>query len=129
MTELSFLIELLLEHRLTATTKTAIKERIKGLEERQSKNWDFPVAKNYAELHTNSLTKSSAQAPSTQAKLDKEPLPTIITYAGEVPPTGVPTPAATAALQHRAELMAAAAGGVNLGTVSTGKGLQGKRKF
>ena len=58
MTELSFLIELLLNHKLPRTTQLAIKERIKDIETRA------PAPQPQRPVHP------MAQAPSMQAKIE-----------------------------------------------------------
>ena len=70
MTELQFLIDLLLNHKLTASTKKLISERIKVVEsELTTKSQHRPMA------------PSSAQAPSTQRILDEMTQPEPVTQA------------------------------------------------
>lgn len=102
MSELSFLLDLLLEHKLSKTTKDLIKERIKVIEGYQKAIVTAPVIKN-----------PTAQAPSTQRILDE--------MAQNQPQ--VQTAAAAQALQHRSELIAQALSG------KEEKGRSSPRKF
>lgn len=62
MSELSFLIDLLLEHKLHKTTKDAIKDRIKEIQN--------PGPVTYAQMPAIRPAKAS-QSPSTQRILDE----------------------------------------------------------
>ena len=100
MTELSFLLELLLEHELKKDTQKLIRERIKEIEARP------------APTITPTTPTRGNQAPSTQKLLDEIAQAT----GSPVPQTAaqIPNPstnAAAQALMHRAELIAQAVSG------------------
>ncbi len=120
MTEISFLIELLLNHKLSKATKDLIAARIKELSDKSS-----PAA-----IRTISpvqqLTGGVPQAPSTLAAMARH---------GELPPVNIPvqeapdpvavvahTPAAQAAMQSRQEAInRAIAGKIDKGQTSPRK--------
>jgi hypothetical protein len=113
MTELSFLLELLLEHELKKDTQKLIRERIKEIEAR-------PTA-----VHAQAPRPAQGnQAPSTQKLLDEmaqatgSPVPQM---AAQIPNPS--TNAAAQALMHRAELIAQAVSG------KEEKGRSSPRKF
>ncbi len=102
MTELQFLIHLLLDHNLPKSTKKIVADRIGFVESMYGTN---PPA----QIIQSNRAMVSAQAASTQAILDKMAL--------EVnPPENVTatTPAAAAALQARADAIRAATQSVPL---------------
>lgn len=121
MTELSFLIELLLEHELKADTKKAIAARIKDVESDISQNMIHkqpsvsPVIQ-YPKGQTNNV---GTQAPSTLALMAKhgdiEPAPVMPPIPEPMPVTQVAhTPAAAAAMNSRnAAISASIAGKVD----------------
>lgn len=85
MTELQFLLDLLLNHKLTASTKKIVAQRIGDVEA----TFTFAPRPIY-------LPPPSAQAPSTQKLLDQ--------IAADAAPIEIPpptTPAAAQALQAR----------------------------
>ena len=65
-TELSFLLTLLLEHKLPKATKEAVKERIKGLEARKSpvvaaiSSRNLVTSQNEAQANENILAQAAA---------------------------------------------------------------------
>lgn len=72
MTELSFLLELLLNHRLTKPTKDLLQARIKEVESNLNSN-PIPLQVNKIPTTIQPIKPNpNAQAPSTQAILDKE---------------------------------------------------------
>ncbi len=105
MTELSFLIELLLNHKLPKETKECIAGRIKEIQLFSSNNQPWPN-----EVHTQIASPKSlgiSQAPSTLAAMAKHgdipPLPPTEPQ-GPIPVAVIAqTPATTAALQARQE--------------------------
>ena len=115
-TELTFLLELLLNHKLPKATQLAIKERITQVES----NFRPQAPGNY---NAAPLVQSkSAQSPSTQRILDemaKEGTPLIPpgNHEHNTQPAPVPkalvaqTPAAQAALQARDQAIATAISG------------------
>lgn len=111
MTELQFLIELLLNHKLNATTKALLKERIGTVEESLRGN------KQPIQAQVQVLRGTSMQAASTQALLDKEPL--VVQHLPASPtPTMIPIPASAPALNR-----------IVGGEVNTGHGSKGPRKW
>ena len=70
MTELTFLIELLLNHKLPKPTKDAISARIKEVESQLGKPTYAPAYPVPTPIRP--AKDPTAQAPSTQALLDKE---------------------------------------------------------
>ncbi len=123
MTELSFLLELLLEHKLGKPTKDAIKERIKKIEAFPS--WTPPINQ------TSMRPTKTAQSPSTQRILDEmaneghvlSPEPQAIHEAPGMPVVIAQTPAAAAALAQRNEAIRIATSG------KEEKGRSSPRKF
>ncbi len=111
MTELSFLIELLLNHKLQKVTKDAIAERIK---EASGPN----AIQQHVPNGVRSLSPMVAmQSPSTQAILDRNPdLVVPIESVGQ-------TPAAQAAIASRQQAIAQALSG------KPEKGQTSPRKF
>lgn len=113
MTELSFLLDLLLNHKLSKITKEAIVGRVKEIESRTSSgSWAaIPLSQPQARA------PKTAQSPSTQRILDEmaaEGL--IIGSAQPAPPQDPPTqiaqtPAAAAALAARNEAIRIATSG------------------
>lgn len=126
MSELSFLIELLLNHDLPKMTKDLIAQRIKDVEVKISEA-QYPVAKP-----VSVPVAVRQQAPSTLAAMARHgDIPAIPVV--ELPPV-VPveqiaqTPEASAGLARRNQLINAAISG-QIGEVSTGKNSRGPRKF
>lgn len=118
MTELSFLLDLLLNHKLPRPTKEAITERIKEIEMRQVQA-SMP--------RTMAARAPTNQSPSTQRILDEmaaegqagvpiAAMPVDVSHVGQ-------TPAAAAALQRRQEAIAIAVSG------KEEKGRTSPRKF
>ena len=100
MPELSFLISLLLEHKLPAKTKTAIQARIKEVE----------ATLVFTRPPTQATRPSpTAQAPYTQAALDRHDLASLSQQGNQQSVAVIAqTPAAATALQHRADALATA---------------------
>ena len=99
MTELSFLIDLLMNHKLAKATKDLIAERIKEVESGITAGMSWP-----AKTNRPTISNAQQQAPSTLANLEKMGgLPPI---EPEAPVEQIAqTPAAAQALQRRAEAM------------------------
>ncbi len=118
MTELSFLLDLLLEHKLPKAAKDAVRARIKFVEGCVRIDQPRPVIA--PAMAANPIV--AQQAPSMQALMAKHP--DLIPAAAEPAPVAViaQTPAAAAALASRQEAIAAAQAGK---TNASG----GKRKF
>ncbi len=94
MSELSFLIDLLLNHKLPKGTKDAIALRIKDVEANS-----IPIRSAPSNIRPVGI---SSQAPSTQAILDRNP--DLAAVASAQPPAPVDiaqTPAAAAAMASR----------------------------
>lgn len=126
MTELSFLIELLLNHDLPKPTKDLIAERIKEVEQGITSS---PRPREVP-LHFNNV--GPQQAASTLKAMAKHgDIPPIVMT--EIPPV-VPveqvaqTPMAAAAVNHRNTLINKAVN-QNREMVDTGKGTKGPRKW
>ena len=130
MTELSFLLELLLNHKLAKTTKEAVIERIKAIEA-QSFSRPAVVTSGYA-VQSSVRPPKTAQSPSTQRILDQmaaegSVVPEAVP-AHQVDPVSIPsqiaqTPAAAAALAARNEAIRIAVSG------KEEKGRTSPRKF
>ncbi len=137
MSELSFLLELLLEHELAKPTQTLIRERIKEIEAKTAE--PIQTRPNYMGMPRSSSTKS-AQSPSTQRILDemasegstiqsgvaialKDGYPLEQAFPHETPTVIAQTPAAVAALQARQQAIAIAVSG------KEEKGRTSPRKF
>lgn len=128
MTELSFLLELLLEHKLGKSTKDAIKNRIKDIELKSSTSSNWTTV-TYPPQPQRPL--KTAQSPSTQRILDEmaneqqvmSPEPQAIHEAPGMPAVIAQTPAAIAALNARAQAISIAISGREQ------KGRQSPRKF
>lgn len=93
MTELSYLIDLLLNHKLSKATKDSVANRIKEIQEIYKPH---PVAKPLA-------PGGVQQAPSTQAFLDRNP---DLIQPSQPVEVIAQTPATAAALEHRAKSIA-----------------------
>ena len=106
--ELSFLLDLLLNHRMPLVTKELVAARIKLVEEAMSTG---TVMHKYAKPIAIPQP-GIVQAPSTQAILDRNP-----DLAAAIPPPPVPiamvaqTPATTAALNARQQAISEAMSG------------------
>jgi hypothetical protein len=111
MTELQFLLDLLLNHKLTKDTKKLITERIGQVEQKYTQPTK-PVAQIRSPL---------AQSPSTQALLEKHGLMDQGAVPEPTPIVAAPLPAVPAA--------ALAANRIVGGQVNTGNGTKGPRKF
>jgi len=107
MTELSFLLELLLNHKLPKATKELVTERIKEVE---AKLGSAPTPVQRAPIRA-----ASGQSPSTQKILEE--------MAAEAEAPVTQTPAVAQAMAHRAALIAQATSGVEE------KGRTSPRKF
>lgn len=110
MTELQFLIDLLLNHKLSPTTKKLVAERVSFVEEQ--------MRPNKPTVPHRTMPNIPVQAPSTQAILDREagldvPSPTNMMVAAA--PTLPPSALATNRIVG--------------GQVNTGNGTKGPRKF
>lgn len=123
MTELAFLLDLLLTHKLPMATKLVVSERIKEVEQRLS----LPLPSRVAApaLPQNIPPHLAGQAPSTIAKMMQHPDLAASLAIPDPPPVAViaQTPAAMAALNSRAEAIAAAQTG------KIEKGRTSPRKF
>ena len=105
MTELSFLVSLLLEHKLSPTTKKAVAERIKEVESRQAPA--APQIQAQVQRPPKTLQSASTQRILDEMASNGETLP-VAPVVTEAPPAAV-TPATIAALNHRAQTIALAA--------------------
>lgn len=122
MSELSFLLQLLLEHKLPRPTKVAITDRIKEIEVGRTQ----PAQA----IHVQRPPRT-AQSPSTQRILDEmaaeqgiETVPVVSNQAiDEMPAVIAQTPAAVAALNARNEAIRIATSG------KEEKGRTSPRKF
>lgn len=120
MTELSFLIDLLLNHRLQKGTKEVIQQRIKDVEAGMAMPMQVPRA---VAMPAHLSPAIAMQSPSTQALMAKH------AAMGEPPPAPVKveqiaqTPAAQAALASRQQAIAIGLSG------KPAKGETSPRKF
>jgi len=109
MTELSFLIELLLNHDLPKATKDLLASRIKEVEGNLVAKQPQPLPAYIPPAHLQN------QAPSTMAAMAKHADPSIVVPTPIVPVEPVAhiaqTPATAAALNARADLINAAIAG------------------
>lgn len=106
MTELQFLIDLLLNHKLNPTTKKLVADRIGQVES----TYRAPLP---AAIHSPSVFRpTTVQAPSTQAILDRE------VGADVSSPTPLPTPVPKMATDR-----------IVGGEINTGQNIKGKRKW
>lgn len=124
MSELSFLLELLLNHKLPKPTKEAITTRIKEVEGRISQ----PVqTSGFMTTSNQARPPKTAQSPSTQRILDEmaaEGVPIgAVTQQQDIPAQIAQTPAAAMALASRAEAIRIAVSG------KEEKGRTSPRKF
>lgn len=109
-TELSFLIELLLKHRLPATTKDLVAQRIKEVEEHLD-------SRMHVQMPARPLPPQVAmQSPSTQALMIKhgtagDMVPHMPPPAPEPVAIVAQTPATAAAMAERQNLIASAMAG------------------
>jgi hypothetical protein len=119
MTELRFLITLLLEHKLQPTTKKLIAERIEEVE----KNLGPQSVAQIPQLRP----AATAQSPSTQAILDRSPLEPFTGILDQLAPSTplvvAQTPATAMALAARQESIRIATSG------KEEKGRSSPRKF
>lgn len=130
VTELSFLLDLLLSHKLPAKTKTAVSERIKEVEIALNSRVPAPAVGNVAPSHMPMRINTGVpQAASMQAIIDRNP--DLVASIPEQTPTptipsptsGLPmpvvhiaqTPATAAALASRNAAMA------NAGKIEPGR--------
>lgn len=112
MTELQFLIDLFLNHKLSPTTKKLVAERIGIVEEQLRTTTPKPI--------TPVLQRSpTAQAASTQAILDRDA--SLDTVPNSTPIVLAPLPAIPPS--------ALAINRIVGGDVNTGRGSRGPRKF
>lgn len=119
MSELSFLLELLLNHKLSKATKDLIQSRIKEVEASMHTSSPTTQVRTYTPAPIPTSPHSN-QAPSTQAMLAKYPdlaakTKVVPPAPSQEPPLSVipvdeiaQTPAAAKALADRAALMAGA---------------------
>lgn len=107
MTEISFLIELLLNHKLTKATKDLIAERIKAIQ--------IPVTQAHPTTITYNTSGLVTQVASTVAAMVKhaETAPLPVEQIAQ-------TPATAAAMQHRQDMINRSISG-KLHPDSTGK--------
>lgn len=96
MTELSYLIHLLLDHKLTLKTKSSIKDRIAEIETRGYPQPQPQRAQN---------THQALQSPSMQAKIEAMEQDKLNTPPNSNSPIQATTQAASQALQDRARLI------------------------
>lgn len=135
MTELSFLVSLLLDHKLPKLTQKAVADRIKEVEATMAPA--APSARPYSVQAAPTVIPAHlvGQSPSTIAAMMKHeaqgapPLVPIPAAEAPAPVTAIAqTPAAQAALMERQQMIAAA----TLGGPFTGKPERGRnspRKF
>lgn len=123
MSELSFLLELLLNHKLPKPTKEAITTRIKEVEGRISQ----PVQTSGFMTTSQARPPKTAQSPSTQRILDEMAAEGVligaVTQQQDIPAQIAQTPAAAMALASRAEAIRIAVSG------KEEKGRTSPRKF
>lgn len=119
MTELAFLLELLLNHKLPRPTKVAVTERIKEVEQRLG---NATLQRPAAPLQSQGFIPPhlANQAPSTIAAMARHP---DLAAALEQPAVVAQTPAAQAALASRQQAIAIATSG------KEEKGRTSPRKF
>lgn len=128
MTELTFLLDLLLNHKLPKPTKVAVTERVKEVELQLQQGYQIPHAARSLQMAPVPPHLAN-QAPSTIAAMMKHPdlvaqLTPAISPVGETQPAVVAqTPAAQAALAQRQETINAAISG------KPDKGRTSPRKF
>ena len=111
MTELSFLIDLLLYHKLGTETKQLIMERIKTVEKAlQAKPFSQPI-----DIYKGVTPAGPQQAPSTLAAMARHgdiPMPVLPTMPDVAPVAGIAqTPAAAAAMNSRNQAISDALSG------------------
>lgn len=130
MTELSFLVELLLNHKLTKPTKDAIALRIKEVESNLPQSTQLPITASSGYITpVRPIKDPTAQAPSTQAILNADPTVTghvipPLPAEGPVQPAQIAkTQAAVQALNARQEAIRIAISG------KEEKGRTSPRKF
>jgi hypothetical protein len=108
MTELSFLIELLMNHKLPKVTKDLIAQRIREVEERFTVQ--NIIQPNRAPQIISPIVHGAQQSPSTLALMAKHgdvpPMPIVQAAAPEPVAVIAQTPQAAAAMQHRQEALA-----------------------
>lgn len=128
MTELTFLLDLLLNHRLPAATKAAVSDRIREVEKQLSAGYPIPPqaqAIRQAVLNSPIPAHLVNQAPSTIAAMMKhDGAPIALAPPAEapvIPAVIAQTPAAQQALASRNEAI------LNAGTIE--KGRTRPRKF
>lgn len=119
MSELSFLLELLLEHELKKETQKLIRERIKEIEAKPSR------VEEMAPIYRVTHEERGKQAPSMQrAVAEMEQDQAIQANFAQMPPQAVPqSPAVAQAMAHRQALVAQAISG------KEEKGRSSPRKF
>src|ERR1700676_3462160 len=98
MTELQFLIDLLLNHKLSPGTKKLVAERIGTVEA----SFNKPTAPQHFMTPFPSRPSPLAQSPSTQRILDEMAMEQPVIIA-PIPTAIAQTPAAAAALAQRQE--------------------------
>ena len=98
ISELSFLIELLLKHKLPAATKELVAQRIKDVEENLS-NLSSARSISSRPVNVSSIHGGAVQSASTTAAIERHAI--ITEAAGSI--TVAQTPAAAAALEARTQ--------------------------
>lgn len=112
MTELQFLIHILLEHKLPKVTKELVAKRIGEVEQ----NMGRPMVRNTViQEQPQKLINGAPQAASTIAAMERDGVP------NQTPIVTAPLPALTPS--------AFAMNRIKGGEVNTGKGTRGPRKF
>lgn len=98
MTELSFLIDLLLNHKLPKATQTAIKERIQEVESQYAKP-SMPFPARLSVIQGQAPSMAAAIASMEAEKMGEVPLPVVPIVA--INHQGATTPTAARALMDR----------------------------
>ena len=109
-TELSFLLELLLEHKLTTATKKLIQERIKEVE--ANVNQGVKYLPQPQQVNRTVDSRGVQQAPSTLAIMEQ--------HEQAVQPVIAHTPAIANALQQRQQLIEQAKAGKGMAAPKVG---------
>lgn len=123
MTELTFLLDLLLNHKLPMATKVAVTERIKEVEARLTVGNMGPIGVARTNAPVTLPSHLANQAPSTIAALARHPDLMAALEAPTPVATIAQTPAAQAAIAHRQEMINQAVSG------KPEKGRTSPRKF
>lgn len=134
MTELSFLLDLLLNHKLPKVTKELIVERVREVEKKidSAESRTVYLQPQQAKIQ---LPSGTVQSPSTLALMAKhgDIPPNISGMIADIPLPPPPVPveqiAQTAATQAAMVAREAAMQGRKSEQIMTGKGIQGPRKW